>query len=90
MEQQTNNQLVPLLAGLTGNYLNNPIQGQLSQVPSNQPAQHSKPKHQNQNSDTRQDQNIKRGFEMFTKVMATLGENDDRKFRQTDESSTGS
>ena len=72
LEQQTNNQLVPLLAGLTGNYLNNPIQGQLSQVPSNQPAQHSKPKHQNQNSDTRQDQNIKRGFEMFTKVMATL------------------
>ena len=47
--------------------------------------QHSKPKHQNQNSDTRQDQNIKRGFEMFTKVMATLGENDDRKFRQTDD-----
>ena len=85
LEQQTNNQLVPLLAGLTGNYLNNPIQGQLSQVPSNQPAQHSKPKHQNQNSDTRQDQNIKRGFEMFTKVMATLGENDDRKFRQTDD-----
>ena len=86
MDQEANNQLVPILAGLTGNYLLNPVQNQVTQPASNQPAQQmSKPRNQNQNSDTRQDQNIKWGFEMFTKIMATLGGNDDRKVRQTDD-----
>ena len=86
MDQEANNQLVPILTGLTGNYLLNPLQNQVTQPAPNQPAQQmSKPRNQNQNSDTRQDQNIKWGFEMFTKVMATLGGNDDRKVRQTDD-----
>ena len=86
LEQGTNNQLVPILAGLAGNYLANPMQNQVTQATSNQSTQpSSKLRNQNQTSDTRQDQNIKRGFEMFTKVMATLGGNDDRKVRQTDD-----
>ena len=85
-EQEANNQLVPILAGLTGNYLLNPMQSQVSQLAPNQSVQqNSKLRNQNQNSDTRQDQNIKHGFEMFTKVMATLGGSDDKKVRQTDD-----
>ena len=86
LEQGTNNQLVPILAGLAGNYVANPMQNQVTQATSNQSTQpSSKLRNQNQTSDTRQDQNIKRGFEMFAKVMATLGGNDDRKVRQTDD-----
>ena len=85
-DQGTDNQLVPLLAGLTGSYLANPVQSQGPQMASNQSSQQSsRSKGQNQISDTKQDQSVKRGFEMFTKVMATLGGNDDRKFRQTDD-----
>ena len=85
-DQDTSNQLVPLLAGITGSYLANPLQNQDSQMTSNQSDQQlSRSKGQNQISDMKQDQNVKRGFEMFAKVMATLGGNEDRKLRQTDD-----
>ena len=85
-DQNTSNQLVPLLAGLTGSYLTIPVQSQGPQMTSNQSGQQpARSKGQNQIADTKQDQSVKCGFDMFTKVMATLGGNDDRKFRQTDD-----
>ena len=85
-DQNTSNQLVLLLAGLTGSYLMTPVQSQGLQMTSNQSGQQpARSKGQNQISDTKQDQSVKCGFDMFTKVMATLGGNDDRKFRQTDD-----
>ena len=47
MDQEANNQLVPILAGLTGNYSLNPVQNQVTQPAPNQPAQQmSKPRNQ--------------------------------------------
>ena len=68
---EANNQLVPMIAGLTGNYLANAMQNQVPQATPSQPTQqHTKPKHLNQNPNAKQDQNVKRGLEMFTQVMA--------------------